>query len=225
MNEGFENALSGDDFDQLLQQLAEEAQQHPPQSPQRQRALQRLVSEILQSNRLHHPQRDSWLLNLYEDLYNEALQKTLLEICQKVDYYNSEHQVMAWVNFILRNRFIDVVNDYKKQGITYIPKSERSQTTCFLFLDELEQCIPVEDERSDDELLRQFLEEDPENLLKNERLRDNYEVTFQYLALKKFVEDKTWIEIAANLGISVQTLCSFFNRRLQKLMPYFKKYL
>jgi DNA-directed RNA polymerase specialized sigma24 family protein len=225
MNEGFESALSGDDFDQLLQRLAEEAQQHPPQSPQRQRALQKLISEILQSNRLRHPQRDSWLLNLYEDLYNEALQKTLLEICQKIDHYNSEHRVMAWVNFLLKNRFIDVVNDYKKQGITYIPKSEKEQITCFLFLDDLEQCIPVEDTRFDDELLRQFLEDDPENLLKNERLRNNSEVTFQYLALAKFVEDKTWTEIAAKLGISVQTLCSFFNRRLQKLMPYFKKYL
>ena len=226
MNEDLAATSLGDEGrQQLLQQLVQDAQSHPPQSPQRQLALNRLVQEILKSDRLGHPQRGAWTPSLYEDLYNEALQRTLLEICQKIDNYNPDHPVMAWVNFILKNQFINVIRDYKKGGLTYVPKAEQESTTALPSLDDLDRYIPPQDELADERLLRQFLEEDPEDLLKIERLRERSDVTFQSLALAKFVEDQTWSEIADNLGISVQTLCSFFNRRLQKLMPYFHKYL
>lgn len=92
-NECTNNIPSNDAFDRQLQQLAIESKQHPSLSPQRQLALNRLVNKILQSDSLSHPQRGSWSPNLYEDLYNEALQKTLLEICQKIDSYNPNHPV------------------------------------------------------------------------------------------------------------------------------------
>jgi hypothetical protein len=108
-DECLERTPSGGDFDERLQQLAREAKQQPPLSHQRQLLLNRLVNKILQSDRLSHPQRGSWPPSLYEDLYNEAMQKTLLEICQKIDNYNPEHPVMAWVNYLLKKRFSDVV--------------------------------------------------------------------------------------------------------------------
>ncbi|MBW4490634.1 MAG: hypothetical protein KME12_22910 [Trichocoleus desertorum ATA4-8-CV12] len=220
-----EETLVGDDLDQYLQQLVQSAQQYPLQSLQRQLALNRLVQSILNSNRLGHPQQGRWPPNLYEDLYNEALQKTLLEICQRVDKYNPDHPVMAWVNFCLKNRFIDVVNDYKRAGLTYAPKSKQGYATEIFSLDDLDRPVPVEETISNEQLLRQFLENDPEDLLKAERLRSYPHITFQTLAIAKFVEDQTWTDIAVCLGISIQTLCSFFDRRLQKLMPYFQKYL
>ncbi|MCU0537811.1 MAG: hypothetical protein MUD14_28320, partial [Hydrococcus sp. Prado102] len=128
---------------------------------------------------------------------------------------------MAWVNFLLNKHFINVVNERKKQGITSIS----TEKTYILSLDELDRALPMKESFSNAQLLRQFLEDDPENLLNNERLRERPEVTFQFLALAKFVEDRTWDDIATKLGISLQTLSSFFDRRLQKLMPYFKKYL
>lgn len=225
MNAGFAKIPSDEAIDQLLQQLVQAAQQHSIQSSQRQLVLNRLVQAILRSGRLGHPQRGAWATSLYEDLRNEAIQKTLLEICRKIDQYNPAYPVMAWVNFCLKNRFIEVANDYKRSGLTYAPKSDQGYTTGILSLDDLDLQIPVEETISNDQLLRQFLEDDPEELLKAERLRNHPQVTFQMLALAKFVEDQTWTDIAAHLGISVQTLCSFFDRRLQKLMPYFKKYL
>jgi DNA-directed RNA polymerase specialized sigma24 family protein len=215
-----------DDLDQLLQQRAKEIQQYPPQSTRRQLALNQLVNEVLRSGKIGRPQRELWSASLYQDFYNDALQKTLLEICQKIDKYNPEHAFMAWVNFRLNCNFVDVVNDYARKGITHVPKSSKTEQVAYLMsLDDLDKFIPFEEATSDDQLLQKFLEDDPENLLKKYRLRELPEITFQSLALAKFVEGKTWLEIATKLGVSVQTLCSFFNRQLQELIPYFRKYL
>jgi DNA-directed RNA polymerase specialized sigma24 family protein len=225
VNEVFETTPSNNDFERSVRELAQEAQRYPPLSSQRQIALNKLVNEILRSQRLVRPQKGLWAANFYEDLYNEALQKTLFDICQKIDNYNSEHSVLAWANFLIKNHFLLVVNDYKKKGITYMPKSAKRSMPCLPYLEDLDRYLPTDPDNEDDQILKHFLEEDPENLLANERLREHPEVTFQLLALAKFVEDRTWEEIATTLGISLQTLCSFFNRRLQKLLPYFKKYL
>ena len=215
-----------DDDERVLLQLVQEARKYPLQSDQRKLALNRLIEKILRSGRLGHPQKGSWPPNFYEDLYNEALQKTLLKICQTIDNYHGEHPVLAWVNFNLNKQFIEVVKDYYKKGITYIPRSGKKQlTTSVLSLDDLDKYIPEEDTITDAELLRQFLENDPENFLKAEQIQGAPQVTFQLLAQAKFVEDQTWSEIANDLGISVHTLYSFFYRRLQKFMLYFQKYL
>lgn len=220
MNQRFKESPVDDDINRQLLELAIQAQESPHESDQRQVALTRLVQGIWNSNRLGHPQKGAWSPDLYEDLYNEALQETLLNICQKIDSYNSDHPVMAWVNFTLDKRFIAVVNRRKRQGITNIPRA-----SCLPSFDDLDREIPIEASLSDDQLLQQFLEDDPEDLLKNERLRDHPDVTFQFLALERLVKDRTWAEIADDLSISQQTLWSFFDRKLDKLTPYFHKYL
>lgn len=67
--------MSDEALNQRLQQLVQEAQQHPPLTPQRQIALNKLIDVIWRSKQLGHPQSGQWPSNLYEDLYNEALQK------------------------------------------------------------------------------------------------------------------------------------------------------
>lgn len=224
-NQCTESVSSGDAFDQQVQQLAIAAKQHPALSPQRQLALNRLVNAILQADSLSHPQRGSWSPNLYEDLYHEALQKTLLEICQKIDHYNPRHPVMAWVNYLLNKRFQDVVERYLNQGMTNIRQS--NPQTRVISLNELEDCLISEEKTwSDFQLLQNFLEDDPENLLQHEHIRGYPLATFQYIAIARMVEEKTWEQISTELNnISIQTICSFFHRRLRKLMPYFQKYL
>jgi uncharacterized protein YerC len=200
-----------DDLDRLLQQLVFEAQQHLPQSSQRQVTLNRLWQKILKSKRLGHPQKSSWEPSLYEDFYNEALARTALEICQKIDRYNPEHPVMAWVNFYLNIHFQKVVEEYYNHSS--LPS-----------LDDLERDIPVDETPSDAQSFRKFLKDDPEGLLKAEHLQKRADVTFQVLAIAKHVEDRTWKDISNELDISIQTLCSFFNRCLEKLLLYFYKY-
>jgi hypothetical protein len=221
----FDSSMTGNNNDRVLQELAQEAQQHPAKSPARQKLLNNLVAQIMQSQQLGHPQRGAWPPQLYEDLYNEALQRTLLEICQKIENYHPEHAVMAWVNFLLSKYFIKVLNDNRRSGLTYLPTSDYGQVPALRSLDDLDWDVPVEESLSDDRLLQQFLAEDPENLLKQEHLRERPEITFQWLAVAKVVQDRTWEEISGEVDISIQTLCSFFNRRLQKLTPYFRRHL
>lgn len=224
MNENFENSRSDEDSELQLKQLAIDIQQQTSLSDRRQLLLSILVNKIWHSPNLAHPQKSLWSPDLYEDLYNEALQKTMLEICQNIDDYKSEYPVMAWINFYLNRQFERVISDRYRQGVTYLPVTER-KTFSPLFLDELERDVPSEATISEAKLLRQFIEEDPENLLQVEYIMGNRRVTFQFLALAKFVEDRTWTDIATDLEIPLQTLYSFFYRRLRELIPYFRKYL
>lgn len=214
------NPLNDDDIHQKLKQLALEAQKYPPLHLKRKNALERLAREILnlkksKSSLLKHPQRGQWQSNVYNDLYQEALQKTCLDICQKIHNYNPQYPVMAWVNFTLKKHFSEVIKQYRSPKILLIS------------LDEVEHHLTTEkkEQNSEIDLLRQFLEDDPENLLKADHIKDRPDATFQVLAISKFVEGKTWQEMSDCLGISIPTLSSFITRKLHKFRPYFQKYL
>lgn len=220
------NRSPQDRVDQCLQQRVAEVQSHPPQSPERQRSLNYLVNEILAAGTLGHPQQGLWSAGLYDELYREALQKTLIEICQKVDAYNPEHPVMAWVNFKLNYQFIEVVNDYNRKGITHLPRASSGAPVVFLpSLADLDQLSAEPEQPSPIQQLQDFLEQDPEQRLQRRRLRDRSDITFQRLAIAKFIDGKSWSELAIALDVSAQTLCSFFNRQLKDLIPYFQKHL
>lgn len=203
-----------DAFNKQLQELAQTAQQFPPQSQQRQVALHDLIDQIWRSGQLGHPQSGLWSPDVYEDLHNEALQRTLLDVCQKIETYNPAHPVMAWVNFLLKCHFSSVAKEYRNWKIAP------------LSLDDLDWLIADESTPDEDvECLRNFLETDPEHHLKTVHIKNHPTVTFQFLALARSVHDQSWEQLSAELGISVQTLCSFFNRQLRKLTPYFYRYL
>jgi hypothetical protein len=72
--------------------------------------------------------------------------------------------------------------------------------------------------------MEELLEEDPEGLLPEKYIKGHPKVTWKWLAREKYIADLTWQQISQNTGISVQTLCSFFNRRLPPLGPYFRRH-
>lgn len=198
----------------LLRRLAQLAKQSPANSHTRRIALNRLIHQIVTSNQLGHPQRNQWSSEMYEDLYNEALQRTLLEICQKIDNYRPEHPVMAWVNCLLKYNFLAVVREHHHPHIILTS------------IEDLDRLIEKSDDASDNyQILRRFLEDDPEDRLKTAHIQGRSDVTFQSLAIARYVYDQSWENLSTNLGISIQTLCSFFNRQLRKLVPYFQKHL
>ncbi|GAB1544736.1 hypothetical protein NUACC21_74120 [Scytonema sp. NUACC21] len=110
------------ELDRRLRLLAIEAQEKPPLSPQRQSVLAKLSREILQAPNLGHLERQSWSSHkqLYENLYNEALQKASCEMCQKIDNYNPQNPVITWVDFILDRQFFNIVSKYFNQGMTFL---------------------------------------------------------------------------------------------------------
>ena len=129
---------------------------------------------------------------------------------------------MAWVNNNLKFALIKVFNDYKRGGITYVPKSVKVDISS---PDNLDGRIYVKEALTDDDqLFRQFLEEDPEGFLQADKLRDHPDVTFKVLALAR-LDNNTWSELEKNLGISAQTLSSFFHRCLKKRMSYLQENL
>ena len=217
VNVDFGGDVASDEFDRRLQAIAQQAQDNPLQSTERQQALNQLVDEIMRSNQLGHPQRGNWPDNVYRDLYDEAVSRTVLKIYKKIDRYNSEHPVMAWANNMLRYEFLDVVREYQNQNRrnVSIPSLEEININS-------DRTETVED---DAELLRQFLADDPENLLQTAHIRGRPDVTFQSIAWAKYVEDQTWESISQTTGIPVSTLANFFDRNLRKFQPYFEQYL
>lgn len=199
--------------DERLKQLAFKAKQHPPQTPERQQALAEFVQLILQSGRLCRPYRGQFQ-GIYEQIYDEARQEMLLHICQSIDDYNPEKSpVMRWVNFLFENRFFP----------NTIPKF-MDRNIVRRTLDELENLTQVEEgEVSMSEVIAECIEKDPENLFKNEHIKNCPGANFQLLA-KRRLAGASWQEISSELGIKVPTLSTFYQRCLHKFAANLREY-
>lgn len=193
------------DLDWQLLQLALEAQKYPPATKERQKALTKLISAIQRSGQLYRPY-SSFPPDVYADIYAEALQKVFMQICQKIDDYKPERgKVIAWVNFLVSKRFIDVINERQKK-----PKIP--------FIDE-----PL-DNFSEIEEIKTYLEEDPDGVFQKACVKGCPEASFQALTLR-YLADISWEEISQEFNISISTLSSFYQRSLKKFAPKFREYL
>jgi DNA-directed RNA polymerase specialized sigma24 family protein len=213
-----------------LQQLITTAQAHPDRSPQRRIALTKLMTAISKSDRITRQTNWATIPN-FKDIYNEALNETLIEICRRIDNYNPQYPVMAWVNNIFNYRFQDVYIKYRKKGVTNLPKQEQLN---WLNLDrpthsrEDKQQEPssaaVDCDDEDFELLKNFIAADPDRVLAAEYIQGHPDATFQTILLM-ICAAKSWTDISAHFGISISTLSSFYRRRVHKFLPYFQKHL
>lgn len=229
--------------DELLDQLALEAkqltlaaQQDPSRNLQRRRVLDRLLTQIMRSKRLARPQQGQWNPTLYQDLWNEALSQTMLEIARRIGDYNPEYAILAWVNKTLSYRFNDVLRDYYSSGMTGLPRpngnpsigkipslDQLSNRARIRSLDQLDNYSP---DPTNLELLHQFIRDDPEKKL-TEHIKGCPKATFRLLLLAR-LDGQSWEEISRDLRsppIPKQTLCSFFERKLRKQKTYFQKHL
>ena len=216
-----------DALNQELQQLVNEAKRYPPESEnptdraKRRIALNKLINGIRSAGRLS--KLTQWLeLPNYEDYYNEALQHTFIEICQKIEQYNPQYPVMAWVNKIFGRRFYDVVKKDRKAGITQLPKNQGN--TQVLSLDELNKDLPVENEISEEEQLKEIIENDLEDFLINEYILEHPQANLKVILLL-ILSGKQWKEISEELGVPLSTASSFYQRRMHKIITYLKKYI
>ncbi|NJM74073.1 MAG: sigma-70 family RNA polymerase sigma factor [Scytonema sp. RU_4_4] len=216
-----------DALNQELQQLINEAKQYPADSKnprdraKRRIALNKLINAVRYSGRLS--KQTQWLgLPNYEDYYNEALQHTFIEICQKIEQYNPQYLVMAWVNKIFSRRFYDVVKKDQKRGITLLPKNQ--EKTYILSLDEINRDLPVEYGISEEEQLKEFIESDPENFFTEEFIKEHPQANLKTILLL-VLEGKQWKEISKELGVPLSTAFNFYQRRMRKIISYLKKYI
>jgi RNA polymerase sigma factor (sigma-70 family) len=218
------------DENQLLQQLVSQARSHPDRSAQRRVALTKLIIKIRQSPSLKRANNYSNIRN-YLDIYDEALNETCLEICRRIDNYQSDSPVMAWVNNTLKYRQLDVQNRYLRKGITNIARGAMISWQTDSSGDannentpkKLEIVAPVID-NEDSKSLRDFITDDPDRVFATEHIANLPEATFQKILLLIY-EDKSWQEIAEHLGTSVSTASSFYKRTLAKLLEYLQQSL
>ncbi|MEM9001943.1 MAG: sigma-70 family RNA polymerase sigma factor [Cyanobacteria bacterium P01_F01_bin.86] len=211
-------------LDEQLRQLAVEAQQHAPQTPQRQRALAQLVDTICRSKKLTRPFQGQFY-GLYEDIYAEAQQRLFLYLCEEIDRYNPDFAVLQWANFLMRKRFfVEASRDF----MTIAPKGmDRSQVK-HITLDALERQEPMEQRSraapSLSETVIQYIRDDQEGVFKATHISNKPEANFQHIALR-FLGGYSWKEISAELDVKVVTLSSFYQRCLTRFAPKFKTYL
>jgi RNA polymerase sigma factor (sigma-70 family) len=225
------DTLRDEQLNEQLQQLLEASKtpksllkdksQRARQLAQQRIAKNRLITTIMQSGKLS--KQGKWRsLSNFEDLYNEALQQTFLEIWQKIDTYKPEYAVMAWVNQIFNWRFQDLVNKEQKRGITNIPKEEDIPKV--RSLDELTRDIGNEEEISETKQLKEIIEADPEQYLQNETIKGYPHASLQVIILM-LLDGQKWREIADELNVPLSSAASFYQRRLRKIIPYLKKHI
>jgi DNA-directed RNA polymerase specialized sigma24 family protein len=234
------------DENQLLKDLVAQAQAHPDRSPRRRIALTKLLSKISESKDLSKQVKWREIPN-FQDIYNEALNRTLIEISERIDNYNPNHAVMAWVNNTFNYRFLDAYNKDKRKGITNLPSQERPPI--FIEIDKQQESDdgkgktreisdPSETDkqhefRTLEEIrsasLREFIQADPGGELAKKHLKNLPHVTFQKILLM-ICDDLAWQEIADACStheseVSVSTLSCFYQRKLHETLPYFKENL
>jgi DNA-directed RNA polymerase specialized sigma24 family protein len=71
--------------------------------------------------------------------------------------------------------------------------------------------------------MRQCLEDDTNNIFKNEYIRNCPKANFRDIALATF-SGKSWEEISQEMDVKISTLSSFFQRSCKKFAPQFQEY-
>ncbi|MEG4503109.1 hypothetical protein QUA81_07345 [Microcoleus sp. F6_B4] len=214
-------------MDEILRQLALEAQQHPAGSQERQIALTKLIDQIYRHNRLTRPHiHDENLRHLYEDIYSEARLKIVEYICQNIDIYDSQKPVMAWVNHFFKFRFKDVCARYRREtrikplSVDDLEIFEQKESEIY------QKNYPQMQMMEDTERLRELIEEDPDHLFRNKTIRNRPDITWQIISLAK-LDDETWDTIAQRFHPTktISTLQSFFDRNLRNFSDYIRNKL
>ncbi|MBE7384730.1 MAG: sigma-70 family RNA polymerase sigma factor [Leptolyngbya sp. SIO1E4] len=211
-------------LDEQLKQLAVAAQQHPPRTPRRQQALAQLVGTICRSKQLVRPYQGQFH-GFYEDIYAEAQQRLFLYLCEKIDRYNPELEVLQWANFLMKKRFfVEASRDVMPTAPKGMDRSQVKRIT----LDALDKQEPIEARShatiSLSEAVIQCIQDDRDGLFKGTHILQKPEANFQYLALR-FLGGYSWKEISAEVDVKVVTLSSFYQRCLIKFAPILKEYV
>jgi DNA-directed RNA polymerase specialized sigma24 family protein len=158
----------------------------------------------------------------YEDIYAEARQRLFLHICEKIDEYDSQREVLQWANFLLGRRFF--INA-SREIMPTMPKGIDPKQITRLTIDDLDRNIPPDKHSpSLSQEVRQVIEEDPEGIFQRDHVVDRPAANFQAIALK-ILSGYSWKEISAELDVTISTLSSFYQRCLTKFAPKFKEYL
>lgn len=199
-----------DELNLYLQSLIQEACNHPPTSPQRSKAINRLL-RVLQNSKLTG--------NRENDIYEEALYKTMFNlsktVCEKYDPHRGSF--LTWFNICLRNQYRDELRAAKRDRSRRQSVWQNDEAE----LDPLDQvAAPVDANLLLDtwESFVQWIKDDPDNILKNSHIKNNSEANCQLLAYLRLVVGKEWQEIAGEVGSPRGVISSHWCRKCESLL-------
>ncbi|MFB2981844.1 hypothetical protein [Microseira sp. BLCC-F43] len=199
-----------DDLNLYLQTLIQETCSHPPDSPQRRKALNSFLRVLLKSGRIQ---------TTGDDVYEEALYKTMFNLtktlCDKYD--PSRGSFLTWFKTCLRHQHMDEIRAAQRhrdrqQSVWQTNEGE---------LDPLDRVVaPIDAKLLLDtwESFVQWIEDDPDHLLKDCHIENNPKANCQTLAYLRLVVGKEWQEIAAEVGSTRGAISSHWSRKCQPLL-------
>ena len=193
-----------------LQALVQETCHHAIGTPQRQRGLTRLIRQLT-------PQ----LWHTYDPYYPDALQQTWIYFCRNLceattgRAYNPEiAKLSTWLNAYLKRRLQDFQIAENRQRATTISRASlRSNKGGDEPLDPIDRLPAPPDIPPWLPQVRAWAEADTDGGLSQVHVSKHPEVTAQLLILKRLPPETPWKTLAADYGISIGTLSSFYQRQ------------
>lgn len=193
-----------DEQNLYLQALIKEACSHPPNSPQRRKALNSIIRGVLKS---------PYIWKAAGDVYEEALNETMKVVCKKLceKYHPEQGLFLHWFNACLRNQYKDQVRavqrdrSHKYTGELNLLDQVISGVDATLLLNTWESFV-------------QWIEDNPDNILSDCYIKNNPRANCQSLAYLRIVLGKEWQEIAASVGSTDSTVRSYWCRKCDPLL-------
>ncbi|MGB3294144.1 MAG: sigma-70 family RNA polymerase sigma factor [Phormidesmis sp.] len=200
-----------------LKQLVQATCRHPAGSPQRQKGLTQLIRII--SRQLWHTSAP---------YYADALQQTWIYFCRNLceatttRAYDPEiASPITWLNAYLRRRLQDFqIAENHQRATTVSPASLSAEAG---LLDPIDRLPAPPDIPPWLEQVRAWAEADPDDELKSIHIGNHPQITVQLLILKRLPPETSWKILAADYGISIGTLSSFYQRQCLKRLRAFGK--
>lgn len=204
-----------DGLEEQLRQLVTEACRHQAGSFERQKNLTRIIRLI--TNKLYKKNTP---------YYQDALQQTWVYFCQNICEGNTGEQydptrgsVVTWLNAYLKRRLQDFYIDcQKQQARTVMGLVRRFESGDMNPVDNLEANPDIPPLLED---VRTWAQTDPQGELRRIYIESRPEVTCQVLIMRRLPPETTWKTLAAEFGLCVSTLSSFYQRQC---MPRLRKF-
>lgn len=206
-----------DPLEEQLKQLVKEACEYPPESPDRQKLLTKIIRLIIKSGKL-------WKENTpyYEDAWQQTWVYFCLNICEaktSTEKYNpNRSNVTTWLNIYLKRRLQDYrLETQERKNIlvsdTTLPNDEN--------LDFLDNFIAPQDVPPMLNTIKQWAKTDPTGELSKIHIRGRQDITCQLLILRRLPPETSWQELSREFGLNISTLSTFYERQCRPRLRKF----
>ncbi len=201
-----------EELQEELKRLINEACQHPPGSPIRQRKLTQMI-------RLITPR----LWKERTDYYEDALQQTWVYFTQKLCNYDpAKATVIVWLNNHLKWRLHDLKIKAHEQAARErsIDALNENPDAPKVEIADPRSIAPDDGEGAWMAAFIARLKADPQGELQSLHMRGLAQINCQMLIQRRLIQEQTWESLSQELGKSIPTLASHFQR---KCIPYLRR--